>query len=840
MGSFMTLSSILILFSCSQNTTDSAAKANKISSTTVPESWSHQELTRMEQQVQNSDALQKINDVEDAVANIDSDILSKWEKAWQDGDNSFYSKMLKEGTGLDWNTTCEKTREMGGIVEYRWNPKSTTTDTADKYIASFKSIDSVQFDVIDARITEQGVRVEMRYQLRGVFGLETTEQRQHDRGTLEITFSSIENNTGEEWKIVSIDNASFERIRSTRSPIFQDVTTQWKLDQVKIDDRKEAIRRGGYALVAADYNNDGKSDILVGHHGAVQLFKNTGTSFVDVTKEEGLEGEKVVKSAAIVDMDGDGDKDILALRFVDVQQNKVRDFVAYENMGDGANPRFVARHNVLPRSIEYDRAMPLTLADFNNDGTLDIYIGFPGIRDFTSGISNRERTNGQASQGMWLNKGDWKFEEKKDGVVQDNSVYAHAAMASDLDGDGQVELLVVDDSGRINPLYKQNENGDYVNVAKTVGLSNAGYSMGITTGDFNADGLIDIMSTNITLNAGQRLLRIAEDVNFKDVRYKENFSNIQEGYNALMLYKNNGDGTFSQVKDNDLNMWSGDAVASGEWIDYNHDGLLDYYTPNGLWSSGEENLDSLFFRADITTFTDPLYTGIKTEKQLAEELGAYMMANDVHGGSNYVASSDNPSSDNPSSDNPSSDNPSSDNPSSQEVANPILRLLRKHRNDSDELTYSLGGYQHNSLFRNNGDGTFTEVGYLENADRIEDGYIVAAIDIDRDGRQDLVMRNTDPALEHSYAPVVLLRNTQENAKSACVSFDTNKNPIGVKVFAEVNGTKLVREIRSVNGAVQSEPMAVFGLGKAEQADNVEVHWPDGTIDQLGSISSCYK
>ena len=96
------------------------------------------------------------------------------------------------------------------------------------------------------------------------------------------------------------------------------------------------------------------------------------------------------------------------------------------------------------------------------------------------------------------------------------------------------------------------------------------------------------------------------------------------------------------------------------------------------------------------------------------------------------------------------------------------------------------------------------------------------------------------ALEHSYAPVVLLRNTQENAKSACVSFDTNKNPIGVKVFAEVNGTKLVREIRSVNGAVQSEPMAVFGLGKAEQADNVEVHWPDGTIDQLGSISSCYK
>ena len=170
-------------------------------------------------------------------------------------------------------------------------------------------------------------------------------------------------------------------------------------------------------------------------------------------------------------------------------------------------------------------------------------------------------------------------------------------------------------------------------------------------------------------------------------------------------------------------MWSGEAVASGEWIDYNHDGLLDYYTPNGLWSSGEENLDSLFFRTDITNFTDPLYTGIKSERELAEELGSEMMFNDVHGGSNYVVS----------------DNQAARNKS-------ILRLLRHHRDENGKLAYSLGGYQHNSLFRNNGDGTFTEVGYLENADRLEDGYIVAALDIDNDGRQDLVIEKYRPSI----------------------------------------------------------------------------------------------
>ena len=51
-----------------------------------------------------------------------------------------------------------------------------------------------------------------------------------------------------------------------------------------------------------------------------------------------------------------------------------------------------------------------------------------------------------------------------------------------------------------------------------------------------------------------------------------------------------------------------------------------------------------------------------------------MMFNDVHGGSNYVVS---------------------DNPS--QGTNPILRLLRHHRDENGKLAYSLGGYQHNSL-----------------------------------------------------------------------------------------------------------------------------------------------
>ena len=95
---------------------------------------------------------------------------------------------------------------------------------------------------------QKACRVEIKYQLRGTVNVDNLESRQHDRGTFEATFVSVDGENGEVWKIAKIEKASFERLRTNRSPVFEDVTSQWKLDQVKIDDRKEAIRRGGYAL----------------------------------------------------------------------------------------------------------------------------------------------------------------------------------------------------------------------------------------------------------------------------------------------------------------------------------------------------------------------------------------------------------------------------------------------------------------------------------------------------------------------------------------------------------------------------------------------------------------
>jgi hypothetical protein len=171
----------------------------------------------------------------------------------------------------------------------------------------------------------------------------------------------------------------------------------------------------------------------------------------------------------------------------------------------------------------------------------------------------------------------------------------------------------------------------------------------------------------------------------------------------------------------------------------------------------------------------------------------------------------------------------------------MLAALRNHIDvNTGAPTYSLGGHQHNRLFRNNGDGSFTEVGFLEGADRIEDGYVVAPADVDGDGVQDLVLRNCDPAPGVKMATVRLLRNTLPGATSLTVALEgtqSNRDGVGAVVTATVGDRRHVREVRGTNGAVQTEPVAFFGLDGAKTVDRLEVRWPSGQVSVFSGVDS---
>ncbi|MEC8382223.1 MAG: CRTAC1 family protein [Myxococcota bacterium] len=824
-----------LMFGCASENTNPPLTETAIQKPSVEETeraWANEYLQSMTELIGNEPVYRDLNTIEAQVLRIEKSFFLPFERLFN-GDSvpsaDTLEAFLSEAVGqqrLSWTALPLNEGSLENLNEGIYRGEMHIDTEGDHSFAAFlqsvKTVDAFQWDIFDALFTPKSnlkeltlfVRVDFRAQLKNSDFL-----RLNDKATLQMTFAS----DGNSWALTNIETTEAERLLSTRAPTFVNATDKWKLDALPVTDRKEAIRRGGYALVVADLDGDSLKDMIVGHHGPVQILKNTGESFIDVTAEYGILEEGSVKSAAVDDLDNDGDKDIVFLRFVEQGQDQLGDFVAYENVGTNGAAKFERHLNLLPRERKYDRAMPLTLADFNGDGNTDIYIGFPGLRDFTSGIYNRERPNDLHSQGIWSNKGDWTFEELdlEFGVVNDNGVYAHAALASDLNGDGRPELIVVDDSGRINPIYQRDESGRYTETAESMGLKMSGMSMGMTTGDFNNDGHMDIMASHVTLTAGERLFNMAQHVNFTDPRYGDNFAALQESYTGILLYENQGDGHFVDVTERAQLSWTGEAASAGEWIDFNHDGLLDYYLPNGLWTNGEEQLDSIFFRSELAAYADPLHTGIldeevfqSTEPEGLEDLQTLKLdfQNDVHGGSNFAPAV-----------------------REEEQANPILRMLRRHKDESDAYTFSLGGDQRNRLYRNNGDGTFTEVGYLEGADCSEDGYIVAPIDIDNNGTQDLVLRNTDPAIGNHYDPVILLENTAA-AESIEVRFAGTRSPLGAKVvavFSSSKGTETVtREVRSVNGAVQAEPTAFFGVPNGSSLVSLSVTWPNGSREDL--------
>ena len=145
--------------------------------------------------------------------------------------------------------------------------------------------------------------------------------------------------------------------------------------------------------------------------------------------------------------------------------------------------------------------------------------------------------------------------------------------------------------------------------------------------------------------------------------------------------------------------------------------------------------------------------------------------------------------------------------------------------------------QRNALFRNNGDGTFTEVGYVEGATGSRTA-IVAPVDIDNDGVQDRAAQHR-PGAGNTYAPVIALRNQLDrNALTVALQGkDGNVDGIGARVVAHVGGQKIVREVRGVAGAVQAEPVAYFGLGDASKVDRLEVVWPGGETQVLTDVTA---
>ena len=146
--------------------------------------------------------------------------------------------------------------------------------------------------------------------------------------------------------------------------------------------------------------------------------------------------------------------------------------------------------------------------------------------------------------------------------------------------------------------------------------------------------------------------------------------------------------------------------------------------------------------------------------------------------------------------------------------------------------HSLNGRERNCLFRNNGDGTFTDVAYVNGADRIEDGRGLAVFDYDRDGRLDLLVRNYRQ-------PAELLQNRGPGGhwiEFRLVGTRSNRDAVGARIRARTTQGWQVRVVGAGSGYLSGRSLVQhFGLGEAAGAAEVEIAWPSGERTALHDL-----
>ncbi len=203
----------------------------------------------------------------------------------------------------------------------------------------------------------------------------------------------------------------------------------------------------------------------------------------------------------------------------------------------------------------YDHGCGVAVGDFDGDGLDDIYF-----------------CNQLGRNALYRNKGDGTFEDVTDaaGVALGDRVCVGATFA-DYDNSGRQSLFVTSTRGG-NVLFKNLGDGTFKDVTKQAGLTHVGHSQTAVFFDYDNDGFLDLFLTNTAAwtgddydEGGHYWPGKGQITGFIESPKEEN-----------VLYRNNGDGTFTDVTAKvglKCRGWAGDAAA----FDYNGDGRTDLF-----------------------------------------------------------------------------------------------------------------------------------------------------------------------------------------------------------------------------------------------------------------------
>jgi len=600
-----------------------------------------------------------------------------------------------------------------------------------------------------------------------------------DRALFEVRFGRVAAGTAR-LEIVEASLLEGDRVIAER-PQFADVSRAAGVDfenrtyPAFLDQplRFGMIRYGPGGIAAADYDNDGFYDLFIPDGVSSRLLRNRrdGT-FEDVTERAGLGGLDGVSAAVFGDYDNDGWKDLFVSRTFRPNQ-------LFHNNGDGTFTDVTARSGL----GEDCCTTVASWGDYDNDGTLDLYVGRyldPRARIPTTFYAR----NGEPNR-LYHNNGDGTFTDVTDRAGVGDTGLCLGSAWGDYDNDGYPDLFVVNDFGR-STLYHNRGDGTFEDVTVAAGALAYGAGMSASFADYDNDGLLDLYTADIRSEhawfaapptVGRHIANSwKQGVWRTDMPlYWQIFR--QSGFNFLDVFRemaagnhllrNRGDGTFEDVSArtgaNPIGWFWGSVFA-----DFDNDGWLDLYSANG-WVYGERGTEmELEFLDNVVG------------RQRDYKTGAFFDPRGFGGRSWH-------------------------------------------------------GWERNRHLRNNGDGTFLEIGRGAGTDLLTNSRGVAVADFWNRGMLDL-------AVAANGGRHALLRNElgprRHWLEVELTGVRTNRDAVGARVEVVAGGVRQLREVSAGDGyASQSTLRLHFGLGEAAAAEAVTVRWPaSGLVERFENVA----
>ena len=525
--------------------------------------------------------------------------------------------------------------------------------------------------------------------------------------------------------------------------------------------------------------------------------------------------------------------------------------VQFRDVTLAAGIDFVHSHGSRSSLLPEDMGSGAGFADYDNDGDLDLYIvNSPG--PLTVEISSESPGNI-----LYRNNGDGRFTDVTETAGVGDQGHGMGCVFGDYDNDGDLDLYVTNFGA--NVLYRNNGDGSFSDVTEATGVGDERWGTGAIFGDYDRDGDLDLYVCNYV----DYHLAIIDEMKRES---KQAGISVPSALNPIafeaqenVLFRNNGDGGFSDVTNALEVEASGGRSMQAIFTDFDLDGDLDLYVANDLTPNFvyENNGDG--------TFVD-----VSSESWAADFRGSMGLATGDYDGdgdldlfiSHWIDQ------ENTLYRNLWVEGSEIANAESNKVE-PIRLIdesygsllaeismkdigwgtdLFDYDNDTDLDIFVANGStfqylempkflmrQKDRLFRNEGDGTFIdvagEVGVGALRSRVGRG--AAFGDYDSDGDIDVfVVNNHDRA--------VLLRNDGGNQNAwlqvKLVGTMDNRDGVGSKIRAIAGNLTQIREINAGASYMSFNSLtAEFGLGQESMVDLLEVIWPNGVIERFSGI-----